>query len=142
MLAALAVILVTLGVWFGLLLLSPGDDSNRAAASASTEAGEHTTHAGPQGAVADRLRSDEQSVGFCVSAALEPFAGAVAQIREIGPAETGERFRRCLLDTMFDHATDATLAEIETHRPHFTDCFGELAARDDTDKSDRRRRHP
>src|SRR3990172_11792532 len=135
--APLGVIVAVLGAWLGLLLLSPGGEHpNHAAASvsATTDLTDHA-HTGPPGSVADLLRSEAPAVGFCVSAALEPFDGAVAQIRDIGPMETGERFRRCLIDTMFDHATESTLAEIETHRPHFTDCFGALATRADSVKA-------
>lgn len=134
---ALVIIVVMLGAWSGLLLLNPGERSHQA--EAHTAEGQdvyaHVDHAGPPGWVADQMRTQDQAVGFCISAALEPFQGAVAQIREIGPVEAGERFRRCMLDTIFDHASEQTLAELESHRQHFTACFGELANRDDTEKA-------
>src|SRR5688572_17518511 len=105
-LIVLVIVVAILAGWLGLLIFGPDDPSHHAAASDATASMVDHEHAGPPGSVADRLRTEEQAMGFCVSAALEPFAGAVAQIREIGPAETGERFRRCLLDTMFDHASE------------------------------------
>lgn len=125
---------LALAVWLVLLMLGGGEHPQHAAASQAPPAATEHLHAGPAGSVADRLAADPDAVGFCVSASLEPFSGALAQIREIGPAEATERFHRCLLDTLLDHADAQTLTELETHREHFLRCYAALPERDDREK--------
>jgi hypothetical protein len=67
-------------------------------------------------------------VVFCVSASLEPFQAAARQLANAGPADASERFRRCLLDTLLDHATAETMADLDGHTVHFELCFAELSA--------------
>jgi len=134
--AALAIIVTVLVAWLGVILLSPGEHAHHVEASGvEGTPGIGHDHSEQPGAVADRISAETPSVQFCVSASLEPFAGAVAQIREAGPAETAERFRRCLVDTMFDHAGDATLSQLETLRPSFSDCFAAVGRTAGGDKA-------
>lgn len=121
----IAAVLVLVALAFGLFRLVPRSDGSAlhpAVQSAATGADAvHPHH--PAGSVADRLRAAPEQLAFCVSASLEPFDVSLQQLGGEAAGEVVERFRRCLLDTLLDHADDATVAELETHRPHFTSCF-------------------
>lgn len=84
-------------------------------------------HAGAHPAVGEPLTGQVEGVRFCVGASLEPYDGALAQLRASGPGEAVKRARRCLLDTLFDHADAASVAELDRHRAHLLHCYGRLA---------------
>jgi hypothetical protein len=136
-LVAISLITSILVAWLVVLLHGPSGHSQHAEALGTDgSAIEGHIHGGPAGSVADRIVAEAPAVGFCISASLEPFVGSIEQIRQAGPNEATERFRRCLLDTMFDHADVNILDDLELHRPHFLACFGALAGNADTQKSE------
>jgi hypothetical protein len=65
-------------------------------------------------------------VRYCASAALEPFAAAMQQLAATGPSDATDRFRACLVETIMYHVSDAELAELAGHLPHFDQCFGAM----------------
>ena len=73
---------------------------------------------------------------MCASASLEPFDGAMAQLRRDGPDEAAVRMRRCLEETIFYHAPAAILADLDTHSPHILQCYRSLKVESSTTKAD------
>jgi len=58
----------------------------------------------------------------------------MAQMHDIGPGEAAERMRSCVFDTIIGHGDNSTMADLESHRTHFTSCFGELLEANALDK--------
>lgn len=147
---ALVLIAGTLGAWLGFVVFKSDDGDLGTAHESSathetiaahatgtthtvTDSG-HMHNGGAATPVADLMVAVPESVEFCVGASLEPFDGAMTQLRETGPAEAAERMRSCVFDTIIGHGDDATMADLESHREHFTSCFGELQFTDPIDK--------
>ena len=112
------------------------DGQERVATARDIPVVTHAEHHVPaaSASVGARLITGSDTVGFCGRASMEPFAGAIQQLREAGAVEAVERFRRCLLDTLFDHAGEDVIADLDTHAAHFVGCYQTLAASVDEDQ--------
>lgn len=132
--AAIATIALLTLAWLGTSLAAgPGRDDPPATpapatASAHDAADAHAhAHAAPVGSVSERMAADELAVSVCVSSSLEPYGGAMDQLLASGAVQPAERLRRCLIETIFYHESDAVLAELASHLPHFERCYTRLA---------------
>ena len=147
---ALMLIAGTLGAWLGFVVFGSDDGDHGAtdgvgaphdigaphtssAPQTATGSG-HMHEGGPATSAAAMMVAVPESVEFCVGASLEPFEGAMTQLRETGPAEAAERMRSCVFDTIIGHGDDATMVDLESHRERFAACFGELQVTDQIDK--------
>lgn len=77
--------------------------------------------------VPGRLADQADGVTYCASASLEPFEGALAQLRADGPGEAAERLRWCLMETVFGHTDAATEVSVRELLPRFLDCYRQVS---------------
>jgi|GEM_PF-6623965 len=128
-----------LGAWAAYLLIGQGSDNDRPAAgapqhhaqSAAEESkpegtSDHQHDGQAEMSVAAMMAAAPDVIDACVGSSLEPYAGAMAQLIDTGPSEAAERMRFCVFETVIGHGNQAIMTDLESHRPHFEQCFGEL----------------
>ncbi len=101
--------------------------STKASPAAELSSTVHTHPASASGQVGAQLASHPDDVAYCVSASLEPFDGALAQLRTSGPGETAGRLQWCLMETMFGHTSQAIATELNEYGNLFSNCYRPLA---------------
>lgn len=145
---ALSIIAATLGAWLAFVVFASEDVTHDVATSdahgnsvihpQSTAHGtmglNHTATDHETVPVAVMMTADPDAVAFCVGASIEPFEGAMTQLRDSGPAEAAERMRVCVFEVIIGHGDDATMVDLEAHRAGFFTCFGELQNAVEIDK--------
>lgn len=77
--------------------------------------------------VVAQLSGHPGDVAFCASASLEPFDGALAQLRASGPGEAAGRLRWCLMETLFGHTGQAIADALDTYMAGLVSCYQPLA---------------